>query len=116
MHASVLSIHHCLASHPQGVSCDAPVEGTQVVHGAGVTAVVDGRRVAAGTAGLLASHAGVEGPEVQEALRVIDAEGWWKLPSRGMLQHPPACICPLPQSLYQPLLFVSMPSGRSEGV
>ncbi|KAL4424213.1 hypothetical protein ABPG75_001514 [Micractinium tetrahymenae] len=59
----------------QGATCDAPVEDSTAVPGAGLTALVDGRRLAAGTAGLLAAHAGVEGPEVAAAQAAIDADG-----------------------------------------
>lgn len=59
------------------MACDALVEGVAATAGAGLTAVVDGRRVAAGTADLLASHAGVAGPAVEAAQRAIDAEGGW---------------------------------------
>ena len=49
----------------------------EVVHGAGLTALVDGRRVVAGTAGLLASFAGVAGPAVDTVQAAIDADGAW---------------------------------------
>lgn len=64
----------------QGATCDAHVEDSKAVPGSGLTAVVDGHRVAAGTAGLLASAAGVAGPEVEAAQKAIDAEGG---PRRG---------------------------------
>ena len=46
----------------QGAVCDAPMEDSTAVPGAGLLALVDGRRLAAGTAALLAQHVGVEGP------------------------------------------------------
>lgn len=70
---------HCTVtlSHavPQGAVCDAAVDGLEVVPGAGLVAMVEGWRVAAGTAGLLELHAGVSGPEVAAAQRAVDAEG-----------------------------------------
>lgn len=62
---------------PQGVTCDADVEAVEAVAGAGVTALVEGRRVVAGTAALLASAAGVAGAEVDSALAAIDEDGAW---------------------------------------
>lgn len=59
----------------QGAVCDAPVEGLEVVQGAGLVATVDGRRVAAGTAGLMELHADLSGPEVAAAQHAIDADG-----------------------------------------
>ncbi|KAL4442750.1 hypothetical protein ABPG77_006744 [Micractinium sp. CCAP 211/92] len=59
----------------QGAVCDAPMEDSTSVPGAGLLALVDGRRLAAGTAALLAQHVGVEGPEVAAAQAAIDAEG-----------------------------------------
>ncbi|EFN58930.1 hypothetical protein CHLNCDRAFT_140903 [Chlorella variabilis] len=59
----------------QGAVCDAAVDGLEVVPGAGLVAMVEGWRVAAGTAGLLELHAGVSGPEVAAAQRAVDAEG-----------------------------------------
>ncbi|KAL4853761.1 Cadmium/zinc-transporting ATPase HMA2 [Chlorella vulgaris] len=59
----------------QGAVCDAPVEGLEVVQGAGLVATVDGRRVAAGTAGLMELHADLSGPEVTAAQHAIDADG-----------------------------------------
>jgi len=47
------------------------------VHGAGITALVHGRRVAAGTPALLASAAGVSGAEVEAAQAALDKEGGW---------------------------------------
>lgn len=62
--------------HPlQGIACDASVEEAQAVPGAGITALVDGRRVAAGTPALLASAAGVAGAEVAAAQAALEAEG-----------------------------------------
>lgn len=43
--------------------------------GAGITALVDGRRVAAGTPALLAAAAGVAGAEVAAAQAALEAEG-----------------------------------------
>lgn len=91
-HRALLAVAECLLSavrhttaprrspssrppHPQGATCDATVEESTAVPGAGLTALVDGRRLAAGTAALLAEHAGVEGPEVAAAQAAIDAEG-----------------------------------------
>lgn len=45
------------------------------MHGAGITALVDGQRVAAGTPALLASAAGVCGAEVEVAQAALDKEG-----------------------------------------
>ncbi|KAL4852632.1 Cadmium/zinc-transporting ATPase HMA2 [Chlorella vulgaris] len=59
----------------QGAVCDAPVEGLEVVQGAGLMATVDGRRVAAGTACLMELCANVSGPEIAAAQHAIDAEG-----------------------------------------
>lgn len=59
----------------QSVPCDAPVEGLTAVHGAGVTALVDGRRLVAGTPGLLASAAGVQGLQAQADQADAAAEG-----------------------------------------
>ena len=47
------------------------------MHGAGITALVDGQRVAAGTPALLASAAGVCGAEVEAAQAALDKEGGW---------------------------------------
>lgn len=59
----------------QGVACDAAMEDAQAVHGAGITALVEGRRVVAGTPSLLASAAGLAGPEVEEAQAALEKEG-----------------------------------------
>ena len=57
------------------MTCDAQVESLEALAGAGLTAVVEGRRMAAGTAGLLALRAGVAGPQVEAAQLADDAEG-----------------------------------------
>lgn len=57
------------------MACDAAVEEAHAVHGAGITALVDGQRVAAGTPALLASAAGVCGAEVEVAQAALDKEG-----------------------------------------
>lgn len=80
--SSPLHLQYSCASHPaplqffpQGVACDAPVEGVEVAHGAGLSALVDGRRVVAGTPGMLASVASVAGPEIEAAQAAIDEDG-----------------------------------------
>ena len=57
------------------MACDAEAQGIEAVPGAGLTALVEGRTVVAGTAALLASKAGVTGSEVAAAQEAIDAEG-----------------------------------------
>ena len=84
----------------QGVACDAAVEDARAVHGAGITALVEGRRVAAGTPSLLVSAAGVAGPEMAEAQAALEKEGglgggWAGLQLEpaawGSSRQPPMC-------------------------
>jgi P-type E1-E2 ATPase len=53
------------------------VEGAELVQGAGLTATVDGRRIAAGSEALVAAAgaAAAAGPELDAARRAISAEG-----------------------------------------